>query len=164
MLSLVCRPITSGSTPWRDLTRVLSLPSIKHPETDTSRRNSHLCRLHRRRALYQRAILTAYCCLFRTSPLKLLFKSSYSYGSRLRDSWNFHNSLFCFRLEFLMGEHVLPRDITVYQAVQQFGGQVRPTPPPLPPPPGPSPEYISEHDKNCDRYRIHRQSCGSPSL
>jgi hypothetical protein len=28
-----------------------------------------------------------------------------------------------------MGEHVLPRDITVYQAVQQFGGQVRsPTP------------------------------------
>lgn len=27
------------------------------------------------------------------------------------------------RLEFLMGEHVLPRDITVYQAVQQFGGQ-----------------------------------------
>merc|ERR1719308_24543 len=26
------------------------------------------------------------------------------------------------RLEFLMGEHVLPRDMTVYQAVQQFGG------------------------------------------
>ena len=26
------------------------------------------------------------------------------------------------RLEFVMGEHVLPRDMTVYQAVQQFGG------------------------------------------
>eukprot|EP00092_Neocalanus_flemingeri_P014477 GFUD01015622.1.p1 GENE.GFUD01015622.1~~GFUD01015622.1.p1 ORF type:complete len:1754 (-),score=538.42 GFUD01015622.1:509-5770(-) len=26
------------------------------------------------------------------------------------------------RLEFMMGEHVLPRDMTVYQAVQQFGG------------------------------------------
>jgi len=29
-----------------------------------------------------------------------------------------------------MGEHMLPRDITVYQAVQQFRGQVHP---PLPP-------------------------------
>ena len=26
------------------------------------------------------------------------------------------------RLEFVMGDHVLPRDMTVYQAVQQFGG------------------------------------------
>ena len=59
-----------------------------------------------------------------------------------------------------MGEHVLPRDITVYQAVQQFGGQVRPT---LPPPPLSLPSRnisVSELDKNCDSKR----SCGFASL
>lgn len=29
-----------------------------------------------------------------------------------------------FRLEFLIGESTLPRDMTVYQAVQQFGAPV----------------------------------------
>ena len=35
-----------------------------------------------------------------------------------------HNSLISFsghRLEFIIGDHVLPYDMTVYQAVQQFG-------------------------------------------
>ncbi len=93
-----------------------------------SRRHLHFCRLPRWRALYQRAIATAYRCLFRTSTqlnYYLDVRIARVVACLIRGIFT---TVFCFRLEFLMGEHVLPRDITVYQAVQQFGGQVRPHP------------------------------------
>lgn len=56
------------------------------------------------------------------------------------------------RLEFLMGDHVLPRDMTVYQAVQQFGG------------PGGGSSFTDDSDSDAG-HRTHQTSMfGSPGI